>query len=710
MSHPVKTRIAWLIPAMLGSTLPSLAIAQSTGDETTTSRDLSPLVVTATRNKSQAGQTPQKVTVITREQIEQQLAITQDPGQVLSNLIPSYSPSRQKLSNAGESFRGRSPLFMIDGVPQSNPLRDSARDSYTIDLSMVERIEVIHGASAEHGLGATGGIINYVTRRADTGELNQHAGVSLTTDDDFESEGFGHKLDYRISGQSGDWDYLGAVSRQERGVFFDGNDEIVGIAYPGELQNSTNYDLFGKLGYWIDDNQNLEFSLNHFDLEEGDDYVPVIGDRAAGIPTTARKGDPDGDPGFNEVTTARFAYSHADWFGNELDAQVYRQRFRARFATTPFFPYLDGAGNTQFDQTRNESDKLGGKFTLSRDGLLDDRLKLTTGLDVLQDETRQMLVHTGRTYVPETQFRNYAAFLQGDLSLTDSLTLHSGVRHEYAELDVDTFSTIDRSNVTQDNVTVEGGTPSFDETLYNLGLVYQVTDWAQLYANYSEGFGMPDVGRVLRGIGEPGQDIDTLLQLQPIVTENREIGARFDWDRYGLELSYYESDSDFGERLTEENGVFVGSREKTEIRGVEATGEMRLGDAHDLRLSYTHAEGKSDTDGDGRVDTKLTGLNIAPDTLRLSWSAAWSDRLSSHLQTSYYFDRSVDDPELEFDGYPLVDASLAYRLPVGRVSFGIENLTDEDYVTYYSQSARISDEYYFKGRGRTFTLGYQLDF
>ncbi|MDI5985597.1 TonB-dependent receptor [Halomonas sp. M4R5S39] len=710
MSHPVKTRIAWLIPAMLGSTLPSLAIAQSTGDETATSRDLSPLVVTATRNKSQAGQTPQKVTVITREQIEQQLAITQDPGQVLSNLIPSYSPSRQKLSNAGESFRGRSPLFMIDGVPQSNPLRDSARDSYTIDLSMVERIEVIHGASAEHGLGATGGIINYVTRRADTGELNQHAGVSLTTDDDFESEGFGHKLDYRISGQSGDWDYLGAVSRQERGVFFDGNDEIVGIAYPGELQNSTNYDLFGKLGYWIDDNQNLEFSLNHFDLEEGDDYVPVIGDRAAGIPTTARKGDPDGDPGFNEVTTARFAYSHADWFGNELDAQVYRQRFRARFATTPFFPYLDGAGNTQFDQTRNESDKLGGKFTLSRDGLLDDRLKLTTGLDVLQDETRQMLVHTDRTYVPETQFRNYAAFLQGDLSLTDSLTLHSGVRHEYAELDVDTFSTIDRSNVTQDNVTVEGGTPSFDETLYNLGLVYQVTDWAQLYANYSEGFGMPDVGRVLRGIGEPGQDIDTLLQLQPIVTENREIGARFDWDRYGLELSYYESDSDFGERLTEENGVFVGSREKTEIRGVEATGEMRLGDAHDLRLSYTHAEGKSDTDGDGRVDTKLTGLNIAPDTLRLSWSAAWSDRLSSHLQTSYYFDRSVDDPELEFDGYPLVDASLAYRLPVGRATFGIENLTDEDYVTYYSQSARISDEYYFKGRGRTFTLGYQLDF
>ena len=110
--------------------------------------------------------------------IEQQLEITSDHGAVLSNLIPSYSPSRQKMTSAGETFRGRSALILIDGVPQSTPLRDSQRDGYVIDLSMVERIEVIHGASAEHGLGATGGIINYVTRRPASGTLRQHAGVS----------------------------------------------------------------------------------------------------------------------------------------------------------------------------------------------------------------------------------------------------------------------------------------------------------------------------------------------------------------------------------------------------------------------------------------------------------------------------------------------------------------------------------------------------
>ena len=723
-SRPRFQAPQWLTvcrPALLCTLLPATALAQPqpTSDTPEASDSgLNPMVITATRNRSSEGKTPQKVTIITREQIEQQLAITQDPSQVLSNLIPSYSPSRQKLNNTGETFRGRSVLFMIDGVPQSNPLRDGGRDSYAIDLSMVERIEVIHGASAEHGLGATGGIINYVTKRPDGAGVQQHAGISLTSDDDFQSDGFGHKLDYRLSGQQGDWDYVLAASREERGVFYDGNDEIVGMAYHGELQNSESYDLMAKLGYWIDDDQNLEFSLNHFDLDINDDYVPVSGDRDAGVPTTARKGTPDNDPGYNEATTARLSYSHADWFGNNVDAQLYTQRFRAQFGATGLgsFPYQDDAGNTLYDHTRNESDKVGAKFTLSRDGLLNDHLTLTTGLDLLQDETQQVLVNTNRNYVPESQFRNVAAFLQGDYDLTESLSLHAGVRQEHAELNVDDYSTVDRSTSVENNlVSVNGGNPEFDETLFNAGIVYQATDWAQLYANYSEGFGMPDVGRVLRGVSTPGQDVDDLIDLSPIVTDNREAGARFDWDRYGLELSYYESNSDLGQRIQPDaQGNYRVQREKTEIQGVEVTGEARLNDAHKLRLTYTHAEGESDTDGDGSVDTRLTGRDLAPDTLKLAWSAAWNDKLSTHLQYSHYLDRSFDDPEIEFDGYGLLDASLAYRLPVGRASLGIENLTDEDYFTYYSQSFPqspvLEDDLYFKGRGRTLTLGYQLDF
>ena len=699
-------------PMVLASiaVLPAVSHGQDQSSLDANASPLPELVVSATRNQATADQMPQKTTIISREQIEQQLAITNDPGQVLASLIPSYSPSRQKLSNAGETFRGRSPLFLIDGVPQSNPLRDSARDSYTIDLSMVERIEVIHGASAEHGLGATGGIINFVTRKPDSGSVNQSVSAQITSDDNVKSDGQGYKLNYRVSGQSGNWDYLTGITYQERGVFYDGDNKQVGIAYPGELQNSKSHDLLAKVGYWLDDNQNIELFVNRFELEGNGDYEPVSGDRDNGIPTTAEPGDPDGEPGYNEVTTARLSYTHDDWLGNRVDTQVYSQSFRAQFATTPYFPYLDENGDTQFDQTRNKSDKLGGKFTLTRDGLFDNHLTLTTGLDVLQDETTQVLVETDRTYVPESRFRNIAAFLQGDVRVTDRFSVHGGVRHEQAELEVDTYNTIDRSNVTQDNVTVEGGSPDFDETLLNAGVVYQITDWAQAYGNYSEGFGMPDVGRVLRGIGTSGQDVDTLLQLQPIVTDNREIGTRMDWENYRLEVAYYQSDSDFGERLTERNGVWVGSREKTEIEGWEVTAEADINPRHRLGFTYSYAKGESDTDGDGKVDQALTGINIAPETLRTTWSAAWTQALSSHLQYSHFLDRDVEGDTLDFDGYGLFDASMAYKTGVGKVSLGIQNLLDESYVTYYSQAARASDDYYFRGRGRTVTLGYQYDF
>lgn len=719
MSYPRPPHATWLIPAVLCSALPSLVQAQSatqSAETTSTASELSPVVVSATRNKSVAGETPQKVTVVSQEQIEQQLAITSDRGQILGNLIPGYSASRQKMSNSGETFRGRSPLYMVDGIPQSTPLRDSAREGYTIDLAMVERIEVIHGASAEHGLGATGGIINFVTKNAESGEVNQHASASITSGDDFDSEGIGHKLSYHINGQQGNWDYLAAISRQERGIFRDGDGRRVGIDnIQGEIQDSTSYDIFTKLGYWLDDNQNLEFALNRFELENDGDYVSVPGDRETGLASSSQRGTPQGDPAYNEAMTTSLSYSHGDWFGNELDAKLYHQRFRAQFGPHPTaFPYQDAEGNNRLDQTRNESDKLGGKFSLSRDGLFDDRLALTTGIDLLQDETQQRLVQTNRTYVPESQFRNYAAFLQGEFDLTDSLALHSGVRQEYAKLNVDTYQTIDRSDVRQDDVTVEGGNPSFSETLYNFGAVYQATDWLQFYANYSEGFGMPDVGRALRGIDQPGQDVDTLLQLEPIVTDNREIGTRFDWQPLSFELSYFESNSDIGERLSEENGVFVGNREKVEIQGVELSGELELNDDHGLRLSYARSQGKSDTDGDGRVDTHLSGMNIAPERLTLGWSATWTDKLATNLQASHFFSKTFedqDDPNLRhFDGYSLVDASLAYRLPVGQMSVGVENMLDEDYFTYYSQTAFSSDDQYFKGRGRTFTLGYQIDF
>ena len=671
----------------LSISLATLALSPLPATAADEATELEAVTISATRARSEAGKTPQKITVISREQIEQQLAITSDHGAILSNLIPSYSPSRQKMSSAGETFRGRSALILIDGVPQSTPLRDSQRDGYVIDLSMVERIEVIHGASAEHGLGATGGIINYVTRRPESGALRQHAGVSFTAPTDYESEGLGYKLDYRVEGTQGD------------------------------VMDSTGTDLLLKLGYWLDDNQNIGLMINRYEVEGDHEYVNVPGDADAEIPATSRKGDPQGKAPQNEVLATSLSYKHADLYGNELGLQLYTQRFRGRFGggTNGTFqdPRIAPAG-TLFDQSQNESDKIGGKLTISRDGMLDNRLMLTGGLDVLQDTTSQQLILTDREWVPETVFRNYAPFLQAEIRALDQLTLHAGVRHEFADLDVDSFRTI-ASTKPVGSVDVEGGNPTFEETLYNAGLVWQMNDWAQLFANYSEGFGMPDVGRVLRGIGTPGTSVDNFLDLQPVVTENREIGLRLNHGPFDAEISYYESDADLGSRLDSVGGVYQVRRERTEIDGIEFTGGWQINKAHRLKLMYAQVNGQSDTDDDGKVDTDLDGANISPDRYGISWQANWNDKLHSLLQANHYASRGFDQPDLDFDGYTLVDASLGYRLPVGEARLGIENLFNEDYLTYYSQAANTGapatrNGRVFNGRGRTFTLGYQVSF
>tara|TARA_R100000005_G_C5003931_1_gene212759 strand:+ start:5907 stop:6206 length:300 start_codon:yes stop_codon:yes gene_type:complete len=96
--------------------------------------------------------------------------------------------------------------------------------------------------------------------------------------------------------------------------------------------------------------------------------------------------------------------------------------------------------------------------------------------------------------------------------------------------------------------------------------------------------------------------VDSLLDLEPILTTNREIGLRFDWDTVDFEISYYESDSDLGSRLSanaDKTEYFV-NREKTEINGAEANLGWKVNDDHKLNLAYSYIRGRYDSNDDGK--------------------------------------------------------------------------------------------------------------
>ena len=183
---------------------------------------------------------PNTITVIDRAQLEQQLALTRDLSQVLANLVPAFAPSRQKMTSFGESLRGRQPLYLVDGVPQSTPLRDGSRDAHTLDPALIERIEVIHGANALQGLGASGGIINIITKRAPRTDGERFHEVMLGASGALptESDGLGTRASYLYGQRSGGFDVVAGASHATEGLHYDGDGRALAVK-PAAIEDAA---------------------------------------------------------------------------------------------------------------------------------------------------------------------------------------------------------------------------------------------------------------------------------------------------------------------------------------------------------------------------------------------------------------------------------------------------------------------------------------
>lgn len=695
-----------------GIAIASCVLTLSTTNLQAQQNQVEEIFVTASRTEKALSTIPNTVTVINSEELARQIAISNDMSAIIGNLVPSFSPSRQKLTGAGESLRGRSPMYMVDGVPQSNPLRDGSRDGHTIDPLMLERIEIIHGANAIHGLGASGGIINMITRQPG-GDTQQSIRLDSVVQDADIDESFGYGATYNFSGQLSDqFDLLASVRYRESGVGIDGNGDVVGFDNTqGDTMDATTLNGFFKLGYnWSD--QRLELTLNHFDIEGNNDWLTVNGDVSAGIPTTAVEDDVPGDAPANEVTMLSVNYNNEDFFGHSLHIQAFNQEFTATYGGGVFGTFQDPRfGSDLFDQSANNSDKQGIKITLVNDRPASLPVNLVYGIDFFSDETFQELVQTGRNWVPATEYLNYAPFAQAEFNPAQGLVLTAGIRHEESTLEVTDFTTLASYNGGQ---FVQGGEPDFSETLYNAGATYSITENLRVFGNYSESFSMPDVGRVLRGINTPGQTVESFLDLQPILTDNAEVGLEYNNDSFNGQISFYTSESDFGQRLQpDSDGIFSVEREQTEIDGIELRGEW-LASADDvLGLRYAYTDGEFDSDGDGKVDTDLDGQNISPNRINLSWDRSWSNTLSSRLQINHLFDRNFKNSDglttSEFDGYTTVDASADIQVLDGTLSISVQNLFDEQYFTYYAQTVG-GDNRFFTGFGRSISLVYNFSF
>ena len=690
--------------------------------------DIDQIVVTAARTILPASALPLTVDVIDNTTLNQQVAISGSIIDAVSTLSPSFSPTRQKLSGAGESLRGRSPLYAINGIPQSTPVRDGSRDGYTIDPFFIDRVELIYGSNALQGIGATGGVVNQVT----VGPPKQD-GVSGRTL--IQASG-GNKLGDSVGGKvaglvgwrGGALDATAGVAYETRGAFYDGAGRRIGMdTAQGDVQDSKTLSLFGRLGWQLSPSTRLDVVGSRFELKGDGDYVtatvagrtpaaatlPTDGNSAIRLPTTAVRGVVPGDPAANRVESISASLVNDDLAGGVLNAQLFFNRTRDTFGGDISATFQDARIapiGTLFDQSANRSRKLGARVSYERAVPGIEGLVTTAGLDALTDTTAQLLTATGRVWVPPTKFESIAPFFQGNYALVDGkLRLAGGVRFENVKLKVDDFTTLASYGSRQ----VGGGDPEFKATLVNGGVVFEPARGLRAYASYAEGYTVPDVGRILRGINIPNQDVDTYLAIEPIVSNNREIGAEFKRGPFDAGVTYFWSKSKLGQFLVRNaGGIFDVQRQGVAIEGLEVNVRARTPvPGLEVSTGYARLRGQTDTNRDGRVDTDLDGANISPDRLNLAadyQTGKWALR----LQVQKYMSRNMQTATVkdDFEGYTVADAFVRYELPVGALSLGVQNLFDKQYITYHSDTTAPQRDKFYAGRGRTATLGWETRF
>lgn len=681
---------------------------------------LSGVVVSATRSSTPVQAIPGAVTVIGREEIEAQARIASGLASVLSRSVPGLSTGTQSMSIYGQSLRGRNVAVLIDGVPQATS-RNVMRDFSTIDPSAIERIEVIRGATSVYGDGATGGVINIITRAGTAGPVRFSTEVGAEASLTHLGESIGPRLVQSVSGRSGTIDYALTGSLSRTAGFYDAEGDLIPSDPHGQggVADMSTWNVLGKLGTQFGQHR-LQLTLNRFGSEQDTEFTtdPSVGEFEPGTRKARALGGLDlaeNQEAANFVGSLE--YRAADLLGSRVRGQLFHRDYLTRFS-----PY-DGRGWIGIImQSYVDSRKSGGRFEVETPLPSRHLPSVVWGVDYTDEETFQAVStmdpalydesgglrfrKTGeRMWVPPIHSRSLGLFAQAAATVLPGWEVRGGVRHERARLAVDDFTTITGN-------AIDGGVVEFDPVLFNLGTVVSLTGEIGVYGNYSEGFSLSDVGRALRGAAAGTSIGDRAARPQEV--EQYEVGVRGLWPRLQASVAAFRNESDLGTNLDPELNVV---RAPERVYGLEATLDAQAADVLSLGGSFTWNEGESYAEADDRW-VALNGYRIQP--AKVTGYAehrtlpAWTNRLQVLYSGSR--DRAFEEnPEgygaRAIRSYWVIDYLGAVELGPGTLSVGVQNLLNRQYFPVASQLLLSGDNTsYAAARGRTLSVGYSVSY
>lgn len=328
----------WLSLPLLSVAVTQQLYAQP--NESLPTVELEPVVITIDKSgmalANRITQMPHTTKVIYEEQIQEQATGSRQLADVMAQLIPSLGVSSGTTSNFGQTMHGRQVQFLLNGVPLTGS-RDISRQLNSINPSQVARIEVLSGATSIYGSGATGGLINIVTK-SDLGEEQFETRIGVHGSK-LSSEGIGYQVGQSVAGVSENGNVLARLDVDYRttGGAFDANGKrIAPEPAQTDKQDSKSLSVNTNVDWQLDDKQNINLALTHYNDKQDTDYAPDYGNRLAVLfeekpSLNAIKGLSLSEQPKTTKSTFNINYHHDDLWGNTINTNAYYRREKGRF-------------------------------------------------------------------------------------------------------------------------------------------------------------------------------------------------------------------------------------------------------------------------------------------------------------------------------------------------------------------------------------------
>lgn len=572
-----------------------------------------------------------------------------------------------------------------------------------MNTTTIQQVEVAKGASSSlYGSDGLGGIVVITTKDPEDYLQGEEQHLALSTGYIGSAKEMSVDLAGAIRGEL--WDFSAAISHR------DGN-EVQNFGETLPEYDADSQAVLLKAVRRLDAHQRIKLTLDHFQQET--DQIIIIG------------ANETQDQDTNTSLSVDYEDAAGGSFWDTLNAQLYMTRYEQLSEQVRY----NSRGYTDFNNYRFEQDILGARLVFSKQ-LKNQNVthSLVYGLDYDQYDTLRPRLKTrvladdtlAFSDVPQPAFPGAETllagiFVQNNIDVKDSgFSFIMGGRLDRYEMDPK-----------EDPLYTDTAIVPIEETAFSpkVGVIYDINAAFSVYGQYVEGFKIPPHDQAYQSHGvEPFYQILPNADLAAEESQTLEVGIRYHRDALRVELNGFNSDFEHFIESTLvgiEDTVIPGvtkqlfqyqNLDKTHINGLELSAAFTFSARWELTTNLAWAKGENTATGQ-----PLTSISPLQGSMLLK--THWQDW---DFTAAWRFAKSMSDVPvdaqgntlIQSSGYAVVDLYAQYQAGDWRMTAGIENLLNKEYVAYESIAGQPegTDIGQYTQPGRALSVNFRYEF